>query len=316
MTYGGNSVYDAGAFGTTSVMVTLVVVLAPTVTVVPASTSIDSSQSLNVTVTVAGSGATPTGTVTLASGSYSSVAQTLGSGSCTAASCTITIPSNSLNSSLNGRNDTLTATYSGDTNYHSGVGTAMVTVAESVFMVTASAPSSVSPGGNATATVSASSSLFYSGTVTVSCTLQSYPNGAQDLPTCVFANGSMMTLSAGTPSPVSVTASVETTAATSELVYPKIRGTQWAGAAGGALMALLVFLGIPARRRSWRQMLGILVLIAALGSLASCGSVSNTGGGNQGNPGTTAGNYVFTVTGAGNPSVTPAPSTTFTVTVN
>jgi hypothetical protein len=78
-----------------------------------------------------------------------------------------------------------------------------------------------------------------------------------------------------------------------------------------------MLIGIPARRRSWRQMLGALVLMAALGGLAGCGSSSTSGGGGgNADPGTTAGVYTYTVQATGNPSVTPAVSTTFTVTVN
>ncbi len=154
VTYGGNSIYDGGAFATTTVGVTLVVVLTPTVTVTPASTSIYSSQSLNVSVTVAGSGATPTGFVTLTGGGYSSGAQMLAaSGSCTAALCTITIPPNSLSNSVAGKSDMLTSTYSGDVNYNPGSASASVTVAESVYSVASSAPAAVSPGGSTTSTV-------------------------------------------------------------------------------------------------------------------------------------------------------------------
>ena len=69
-----------------------------------------------------------------------------------------------------------------------------------------------------------------------------------------------------------------------------------AGLGVSAVVAFIVFLGIPARRRSWRQMLGLLVLIAALGALSSCGG----GGaavrrGGTSDPGTTAGTYTFTV---------------------
>ena len=406
VTYNGNSVYEAGAYGTTTVGVTLVVVFTPTVTVTPASNSIYSSQSLNVTVTVAGTGATPTGSVTLTSGSYSSGAQTLAaSGSCTAALCAITIPPNSLNNSLGGKSDTLTATYSGDSNYNPGSGSANVTVAESVYSVSAGTPvaSTISPGGSTTSTVTVSSNLFYSGTVTLSCVLTTSPPGAQYLPTCSITSGSIVNMSAGTPTPTSSTVTVYTTAATSELVYPKPHGGVWSGAGGGAILALLVFLGIPSRRRSWRQMLGAILLMASLGSITSCSSTSSSGGGGGGNlqpsisslspnsataggsgftmtingtnftssataywgstplsttfvsatqltapisqsqiatpgtesitvvtaggttsgatftignPGTTAGAYTFTVTGTGNPSVTPAPNNTFTVTVN
>ena len=83
VTYNGNSIYDAGAFGSTTVQVTYVAVLTPTVTVTPATGSVDSSQSYSVTVSVTGTGATPTGTVTLTSGSYSSGPQTLGTTGCT-----------------------------------------------------------------------------------------------------------------------------------------------------------------------------------------------------------------------------------------
>ena len=313
VTYSGNSIYDAGAFGTTTVDVTLVVVLTPTVTVTPASSSVDSSQSLNVTVTVAGSGATPTGTVTLTSGSYNSGAQTLGAGGCTAASCVITIPANSLNVG----NEKLTATYSGDANYAPGVGTASVTVTQSAYALAATTPSAIAPGASTTSTVAVSSSTFYTGTVTLSCALTSSPSGAEYPPTCSITSGSTVDMSAGTPAPTSSTAAVNTTPATpptSELVYPKLHGGGWAGAGGGAILALLVFLGIPAQRRSWRQMLGTVVLMAAIGSVAGCGSPSGVT--NPGSPGTTAGTYTFTVTGTGNPSITPAPTTKFTVTVN
>jgi len=112
---------------------------------------------------------------------------------------------------------------------------------------------------------------------------------------------------------------VYTTAASAALAYPKLpgrgNGRGLFGAGGGAVLAFLVFLGIPARRRSWRSMLGLLVLMTALGSLAACGG-GGGGGGGGGNPGTMAGTYTFTVTGTGNPTVTPPPTATFTVTVN
>jgi len=80
------------------------------------------------------------------------------------------------------------------------------------------------------------------------------------------------------------------------------------------VLAFLVFLGIPSRRRSWRSMLGAVALIVALGSLAGCGDFWQAPGGNTAD-GTTAGTYTFTVTGTGDPQVT-AVTTTFTVTVN
>jgi hypothetical protein len=93
---------------------------------------------------------------------------------------------------------------------------------------------------------------------------------------------------------------------------PRIGG--WAEAGSGAVLALLVFFGIPARRRGWRAMLGAFILLATLGSLAACGGGGSSGGG--GNPGTTAGSYTFTVTGTGSDPAKTVETATFTMTVN
>jgi hypothetical protein len=290
--YSGDSNYNA-ASGTATVTVNI---LWPTVTVTPAANSVESGSSLTVTGMVSGTGPTPTGTVQLTGGSYLSAAVTLSSGS-----YSVTIPANSLSAG----SDTLTVFYSGDINYATGTGTANVMVTQSIYALAATTPAAIAPGGTATSTVTVSSSTGYSGTVTLSCALTTSPSGATDLPTT--CSGVNTTQSVGG---TGATFTVYTTAASSELVWPKLgNGKGWAGAGGGAVLAFLVFLGIPARRRSWRSMLGVLVVMAALGSLAGCG-----GGG--GNSGTTAGSYIFTVTGSGIPSVTPAPTTTFTVTVN
>jgi hypothetical protein len=104
----------------------------PTVTVTPSTSSITTAQSLSVTVAVSGANGTPTGSVVLSSGSYTSSATTLGSGS-----ATIMIPAGSLATG----SDTLTATYMPDSNssatYNSASGTGLVTVtAGSVTTVT------------------------------------------------------------------------------------------------------------------------------------------------------------------------------------
>jgi subtilase family serine protease len=186
------------------------------------------------------------------------------------------------------------------------------------YTLTATNISSLTPGattGN-TSTVTVSSLNNYAGAVTLSCVLTS-PTNLTDPPTCTATSGSStITLSSGTTSGKgSVTVST-TAATTGALLYPKLpgKGGGLLGAGGGATLAFLVFLGIPARRRSWRSMLGILVLMAALGGLAACGGGSS--GSKPTSAGTTAGTYTFTVTGVGSPAISPAPTTTFTVTVN
>jgi hypothetical protein len=87
------------------------------------------------------------------------------------------------------------------------------------------------------------------------------------------------------------------------------------GTGSGFVLALLVFLGIPARRRSWRAMLGAMILMAVLGSLTACGGGSS-GSTGTGIAGTTPGTYTFSVTGQGNDPSSTTATTTFTLTVN
>jgi subtilase family serine protease len=280
-----------------------------TVTVTPSKTSLPLNQSLSVAVTVASStsgGTTPTGTVTLTSGSYSSSAQTLSSGA-----YTFTIPANSLTVGT----DTLKVTYSGDSVYATGVGTSSVTVTQSAtYSLAASTPSAVSRGGSTTSTVTVTSTTNYSGTITLGCTLTTSSTSASYTPTCAPSGTVVMTngVASGT-----ATLTISTTAATSELVWPKLggKGRGWTGAAGGTVLAFLVLLGVPRRKRNWLSMLGVLVMMVALGSLAGCGGGGSSSSG-TGISGTTAGTYTFTVTGTGNDTASTTATTTFTVTVN
>jgi subtilase family serine protease len=297
--YSGDATY-APASGTANVTVTAPVLLTPTVTVTATSGSINSGQTLSVTAKVTGSGATPTGTVTLASGSYTSSATTL-----TAGSGTINIPANSLSAGT----DTLTASYSGDSVYSTGSGTTSVTVTQSTFSLTATTPANINKGSAATSTVTVNTTNNYSGTVALSCALTSGPsNSSGDAPTCSASSGGV---SPGSTGSATVSTRAATTSALERPALPgKIRGLL----DGGAVLALLVMFGIPARRRAWRAMLGALVLMIAIGSLAACGG--GGGGGGTSDPGTASGMYTFTVTGTGTPAQTSGNTTTFTVAVN
>ena len=313
-TYSGSSTF-AGAAGTASILMVSTALAAPTVTITPLPTSIDSSQSLSVTVAVSGSAGTPTGTVTLTAGTYSGAATALtGSGL-----ASFTVPGNSLSAGT----ATLTANYSGDANYSAKSGTGSETVTQSVFALTAGTPSSssVTPGTTATVTISGSTSAtFYSGTVTLnSCSLTTSPTGANTsaLPYCSITG--TISYTNGVPTG-SATATVSTTATIASLTYPRLptgqgNDREMLGAGGSFVLAFLVFLGVPARRRAWRAMLGMLVLIAALGTLSACGGGGSSSGSTS-IPGTSAGTYTFTVSGTASTAVTPAPTTTFTINVN
>ena len=315
VSYSGDTTY-AAATGTATVTVTAASIgtATATVTVSPAETSLTANSILSVPVTVAPTttgGPTPTGTVTLKGGGYTSPAEPITSGA-----YTFSIPANSLSAG----SDTLTVTYSGDPNYATATGTASVTVTASTssgtFTLTATAPAAVSAGTSATSTVTAATSDSYTGTASLTCVLTSSPSGAVDLPTCSLSPTTVALSSTSTSG--TVIATVATTAATTSQLArpePRGRGREWIGAGGGAVLALLVFFGVPARRRSWRSMLGAVVLLVALGTLAGCGDFWQAPAGDTAD-GTTSGTYTFTLTGTGAPSVSTAVTTTFSVTVN
>jgi len=304
--YTGDVLYGA-ATGSAQVTGTTAALLTPVVAVTPAATGVNTGASLTVVAAITGTGATPSGTVTLTGGGYSSGQQTLSAGG-----YTFKIPANTL---ANGA-DTLTLAYFGDANYIAADGTAVVTVGESTFSLAATAPAAIAPGATATSTITVTAVAGYTGTVTLTCQEEadSSPttgDGATcSIPTGVVAMGGTVVATVNTSAPVSAA-----------LRYPKVHGNGrgWEGAGGGAVLALVLFFGIPARRRSWRAMLGMVMLMAALGTMAACGGGSSNGGGGGGgtsDPGTVAGTYTFTVVATGSPSVTPTVQTTFTVTVN
>lgn len=282
-----------------------------TIPAAPSKVSVSSAQTklspntvLSVTATVTGNGITPTGTVTLLGGGYTSPAATLSGGSYTFA-----IPVNSLNFGT----DTFTVSYGGDANYASSTGTTAVTVAEPTFTLTASRPAAIAPGSSATSTVTATGINGYAGTLALTCSLTSAPSNATDLPTCTPATSTVTIDSNVTTTTVTVTVSAP--AATATLLRPGFgRGSRWLGTDGGVALAFLMCMGIPARRRSWRSMLGMLAVMAALGGLTAC-SGSAKGLNIQNNLGTDTGSYTFTVMGTGTPSVSSTPRTTFTLTV-
>jgi hypothetical protein len=141
----------------------------------------------------------------------------------------------------------------------------------------------------------------------------SSPAGANgvDSPTCAVSPN---TLTITGPAPVTTTATITTTApaGTGELAYPQTN--RWSMTAGGAALACILFFGIPARRRGWRSMLGLLVVLSAMAGIG-CGGSTNIGPNKPNVPGTSPGVYTFSVTATDTTTATTTASTTFTVTV-
>jgi hypothetical protein len=205
-------------------------------------------------------------------------------------------------------NTTLSATFTptDTTDYTNASATVVLTVnpaASPSFTVSGTAVS-VTPGASTgnTSTITLTPSGGFTGNVAMTATVTSNPAGAQYLPTLSFGSSSPVTIVGTNVGTAYLT--VFTTAATSgAMVPPRRPGAPWY-AAGGATLACLLLFGIPARRRSWRTMLGMLALLAALSSgVFACGggggggSGGGGGGGGGGIAGTTAGSYTIIVTG-------------------
>jgi hypothetical protein len=161
---------------------------------------------------------------------------------------------------------------------------------------------SVAPGattGNIS-TLTLTPSGGFTGSVALTAVLATSPTGAQYPPTLSFGSTTPVSITGATAGTATLT--VSTTAATSAaLVHPQRPGVPWYAVAGATLAGIFLFC-IPARRRSWRRMLGVIIFLAFLtGGLISCGgggsSSSGGGGGGGGIAGTTAGTYTITITG-------------------
>ncbi len=292
----------------------------PTVTVTPSPSSITTAQSTMVTVAVSGGSgaATPTGSVTLSSGTYTSAATTLTSGS-----AVITVPAGSFAAGT----DTLTATYTPDSTsssvYNGATGTGSVTVTAAPtpsFALSNGGNITVSPGATTanTSTITVTPSGGFTGAVALTCAIA--PAAANHPATCALAPASV-TITGATAGTSTLTL-ITTAATTTALTRPKPGRSRWY-AAGGASLACVLFFILPKRRRHVRAMLGMIVLFACLAvGIVSCGGGSGGGGGGSNggggggggtsNPGTTAGTYTVTVTGTAG-STTETTAVTLTV---
>jgi hypothetical protein len=185
------------------------------------------------------------------------------------------------------------------------------------FTLSATTPANIAPGASVTSTISATAVGGYAGTVSLSCALTASPAGATDLPSCSVTGGSPITLSSGTISGTATVTVATTASTTGTLLRPRpFHGRGWIPLSGTAL-ALLVFVGLPTRRRGLHRFLCLVLILSVIGSISACGGGGLSGTGGGGSIGTTAGIYQFAVTGNGNPAVSPAPApATFTVTVN
>lgn len=174
----------------------------------------------------------------------------------------------------------------------------------------------VKPGattGN-TATIAVSPSNGFTGTVNLSCSVATSAPGVVDLPTCSLP--STVTITGNTAA--TATLAVNTTSPSASLEHP-LRRFFLEG--GGAVLAMVVFWGIPARRRVWRALLTLLAVMMITSAMTACGgggsgAGSGTGSGGQTSGGTTPGIYTISVKAADAASGMITASTNVALTVN
>ena len=206
--------------------VTPPVAITPTVTVTPSPTSITTAQSAMVTVTVSGGSGNPipTGSVTLTSGTYISAATTLTNGS-----AAITVPG----SSLAVTTDTLTATYTPDSNslstYNSAMGTNSITVAAAplpTFSLSNNGPitfeASAATGNTATITVAPANG--FTGAVNLTCAVTTTPANPTSPATCAVTPSVTITGAASQNATLTVNSTTTTTPGTYAVIITGTSG--------------------------------------------------------------------------------------------
>jgi hypothetical protein len=271
----------------------------PAISITPSLPSVTIAQVLSVVITLGGGtgNPAPTGSVVLSGGGFTS-STTLSGGA-----ATINIPAGALSLGI----ITLTGTYTPDAQSSSiylstsATTSVQVTVVPPGFTLTTT-PITVIPGattGN-TSTITVTPAGGFTGNVTFSAMVTSSPNGAQYGPTFSFGSTNPVNIS-GT-SAATATVTITTTAPTSaSLVNPKHPAVRWY-IASSASLAFALFFVVPIKRRAWRNVPGMLILLVMLScGIAACGGGNNNGGsgggGGMSSPGTTPGTYTITVTG-------------------
>lgn len=319
--YGGDTNYS-GSSGTTTVTRLATVATALTMTANPASlvegsTTGSTTLSGQVTPQSAGVATSPSGSITLVNSTNGAQLGTapLVAGAVTngIAIATFTMAVNSTSLTLGA--NTLTGTYAGDVTYAGSSGTTTVTLlstpASPQFTISATSVTIATPGqstGN-TSSITVAPENGFTGQVNLTATPVSGPLNAISAATLTLSAPSVTIAGTG---PATATATITTTALTYAMQRPedtRPHHDRWYEA-GGAALAGLLLLGIPARRRSWRAMLGLL-LFAAAGLSIGCGVHLNP----IKTAATTPGTYVFSVTGVDQATGLLKATGTITVTV-
>jgi uncharacterized repeat protein (TIGR03803 family) len=145
----------------------------------------------------------------------------------------------------------------------------------------------IAVGQSGTVTFTVTPTGGFTGAISLSCAIS--PTASNDPATCSVP--ASLTISG--PATQTTTLTVNTTGPNAA-IYP-VRRPFWTSV-DGAVLACILLIGIPAKRRRWSSGLGMLVLLSVIGSSLACGGGGNAGGGGGGG-GTTPGTYTVTITG-------------------
>ena len=187
-------------------------------------------------------------------------------------------------------NASITAKYSGNVNYGASTSSAAsVTITATPDFGLSASPSSftiTSPGASGSTTVSASSINGFTGTVSITCSLQA----SMTYSTC--------TLSANTLTPGGGGASLTVaTAAPSAALRPPNRPRWFLPGTGALLFVWLLLLFTAGKYRRVKLACGLLIFAMLAAAFVACGGGSSTSP--PSSPGTPTGSYTVTVTGTG-----------------
>jgi len=295
-----NNSYNTSTSATTTITVTP----APTTTIVTSSqSSVTSGTSVTLTATVNTNsiGLPPSGTVQFLNGSTpitNTVTYTPANAPTSStnpyASLTATVTSPALTAA-----GSFTAQYLGNANYSQSAVSAPVAVSISTgapdFSLAANPASIIiaSPGQSENTYVSAGPIAGFTGTVSVTCSVQA---------TMSYSSCSFNPTSFTVPGGQSIL-TVNTTAPSTAL--RRFNSPGWFIPSAGALFACVLLLLIPGRKRRAKLAFGLLAFALLAAALVACGGGSGTSV--TSNPGTPTGSYTVTVTatsGSGTSAIT------------
>jgi hypothetical protein len=300
-TYGGDLSFDPST-GTEAVTITK----ATTKLALAGPSAANSSGPTVFVVSLAADseGVAPTGTVILMAGTTTLGQGTLvgTAGSATSlASGTVSISVTNLPAS----NSQVTAVYSGDANYGGATSNVLLVQGEAAFKIADLAVTLTSEHSTAAGVLSVTSLNGYAGTVNLTCaplTASTTVSPAE----CAMDPASIAVTANGTSEPLILIFGQGTKLPKGISVGGDVASNgKWLGA-GGAVLALCLFFGVPARRRGWRSMIGMVLLLVALGSFSACSSKAKF---------ISKGTYTFQVVGTDSVDSTKTATAKVTVTV-